>query len=61
MKVIINNHTTLSVEDENGNILFQWLPKEKFKNVTEIHSKSMSEDDKKYIIEQLRKMSFINL
>ncbi|PKR83533.1 hypothetical protein [Heyndrickxia camelliae] len=26
MKVIINNQTNLVVEDENGNILFQWLP-----------------------------------
>jgi hypothetical protein len=58
MKVIVNNHTPLTVEDESGNVLYQWLPKEKYINVTEIKMKPISDKDKDYIIDQLRQARF---
>lgn len=54
MEVIVNNQTPLTVKDQEGKVLFQWLPQERLKNITELHMKPMSDDDKKRIIEQLR-------
>ncbi|MGM7685194.1 hypothetical protein ACSVDA_24115 [Cytobacillus sp. Hm23] len=38
MKIIVNNYTNLVVEDEEGNVLFQWLPK-KEENVEKVINK----------------------
>jgi hypothetical protein len=36
MKIIVNNFTPVTVENEEGEILFQWLPRGKHRYVTEI-------------------------
>lgn len=61
MKVIVNNVSPLTVEDRNGNVLFQWLPQENLKFKTELEMKPLSEEDKKYIYQQLQKAQFTYL
>lgn len=46
MEVIVNSKTNLTVKDQNGNILYQWLPQQE---ITTVQSKPMSDEDKKYI------------
>lgn len=58
MEVIVNNQTPLTVKDQKGNVLFQWIPKEKIENITEIKLKPMSDDEKHKLIKQIRDAQF---
>lgn len=56
MKLIVGNHSKLTVEDEKGNILFQWLPSgNKQEQITEINVKKISDVGIKDIAKELEK------
>lgn len=54
MKIIIDKNNPITVVDQEGNVMFDWNPNEPLRHVKELVMKPMSEEDKKYIYEQLK-------
>jgi phage terminase large subunit-like protein len=54
MKVIVNNQTPLTVEDEKGNVLFQYLPQEKEITYTYKTFKEMNHDDLVKLVKNMK-------
>jgi hypothetical protein len=61
LKVIVNNHTPLTVEDEKGNVLFQWLPQQTKEYIPSANLKSISDEERKQIYDMLRKTEFTTM
>ena len=52
MKVIVSD-TPLTVEDRDGNVLFQWFPRKELKFTTELKIKSSTDEHETFIREAI--------